>query len=431
MAVNEKLSGPLADITVVEFAQVIAIPMCGLILADMGATVIKVEPPTGDSSRHNLQPIFPGESKSFAIFNRGKRSVCIDVANPSSQPVIERLVREADVVLVSFKPSDVHRYGIDYATVAGYNPKLIYLEHIPLGPKGPYSDIGGYDVIVQGLSGIGSITAAPGNAPRTVAPAYADHATGMVSALAVVAALRHRDRTGEGQRVETSLLATSFALGGNLLAWFGATDPDVWEAFDSQLAAARKNDEPFGAQQELYQRTIRAGGFGNISFRHYRTQDGFVSVGALSPGLVARFLTVTGLKDPRKEPGFELGTPEAFAQLADFVTAAEDLFRTKSTKEWIETFREAGIPAGPFHFLTEAFEERQLIENGYIVELDHPSFGPYKSFDTPFRMDRTPVGPKSASPVLDVDTDEVLSGAGFSAGEIAALRASGVVGSRE
>jgi len=426
--VSEHPAGPLSDITVVEFAQVIAIPMCGLILADMGASVIKVEPPSGDSARHNLSPIFPGESKSFAVFNRGKRSVCIDIAHPASRPVVEQLARRADVVLVAFKPPDVERYGLDYATLSALNPALVYLEHVPLGPKGPYSDIGGYDVIVQGLSGIGAITAAPGDAPRNINPAYADHATGFVSALAVVAALRHRDRTGQGQRVETSLLATSFALGGNLLNWFGATDPDIWADFDRRLAAGRREGHSFAQQQELYQRTLRAGGFGNVSFRHYRTSDGIISVGALSPGLVRRFMTVTGLQDPRQDPDYELGTPEAFRRLSQLVAEAEALFRTRTTAEWIAIFREAGLPAGPFHFPTEVFSEPQLIENGYIVELEHPLFGPYKTFDTPFRMDATPVGPRAASPVLDFDTDEVLGELGLAADEIARLRAAGAIG---
>ena len=421
-------SGPLAGITVLEFAQVIAIPMCGLVLADMGANVIKVEPPTGDSSRSNLSPILPGESKSFAIFNRGKQSVCLNLTSPESRPVVEAMVRNADIVLISFKPPDVRRYGLDYETLSALNPRLIYLEHVPLGRNGPYSEIGGYDVIVQGLSGIGAITAAPGDAPRNINPAYADHATGFISALAVVAALRHRDLTGVGQRVETSLLSTALALGGNILHWFGATDPDVWESFEQQLASARASGADFAAQQQLYMRTARAGGFANIYFRHFRTRDGIVSVGALSQPLIRRFRTVTGLNDPRADPNFELGTPEAFAQLSELVKEAEALFRTRTTDEWIETFAGVGVPAGPFLFPTEIFAEPQILENDYVLELEHPLFGPYKTFAPPFRMEATPVMPKAASPLLDADTDRVLLGLGFDEEGIAGLRSSGAIG---
>lgn len=422
--------GPLDGITVLEFAQVIAIPMCGLALADMGATVIKVEPPTGDSSRANLSPILPTESKSYAIFNRGKQSVCLDLVNPASRPVIERLVRDADVVLLSFKPPDVARYGLDYETLSKLNPGLIYLEHLPLGRHGPYADVGGYDVIVQGLSGIGAITAAPGDAPRNINPAYADHATGFISALAVVAALRHRDLTGQGQRVETSLLSTALALGGNILHWFAATDPDVWDSFGDQLATARAAGADFGAQQQLYQRSARAGAFANVYFRHYRTSDGFISVGALSQPLIRRFRAATGLDDPRANPGFELGTPEAFEKLAKLVAEAEALFRTKTSQEWIETLQAAGIPVGPFLFPTEIFDEPQIVDNGYVIELEHELFGTYKSFAPPLRMDLTPVMPRSASPLLDAHTDSVLMEHGFSAAEVSALREAGAVGAR-
>jgi formyl-CoA transferase len=428
--VDSAAPGPLDGITVLEFAQVIAIPMCGLALADMGATVIKVEPPTGDSSRSNLSPILPTESKSFAIFNRGKQSVCLDLANPASRPVIERLVKRADVILLSFKPPDVARYGLDYETLSKLNPALIYLEHLPLGRRGPYADIGGYDVIVQGLSGIGSVTAAPGDAPRNINPAYADHATGFISALAVVAALRPRDLTGQGQRVETSLLSTALALGGNILHWFGATDPDVWESFGTQLASARASGADFAAQQQLYQRTARAGAFANIYFRHYRTSDGFISVGALSQPLVRRFRAATGLNDPRADPGFELGTPEAFARLTQLVGEAEALFRTRTNREWISILQGVGVPAGPFLFPTEIFDEPQIVENDYVVELEHELFGTYKSFAPPFRMEATPVRPRAASPILDANTDAVLRDHGFSADEVAALREAGAVGAR-
>ena len=423
--------GPLDGITVLEFAQVIAIPMCGLALADMGATVIKVEPPLGDSSRTTLSPILPGESKSFAVFNRGKESVCIDIANPASRPVIEALLKKADVVLVAFKPPDVRRYRLDYETVAQLNSKVVYLEHVPLGSKGPYADMGGYDVIVQGLSGIGSLTAAPGDAPRNINPAYADHATGFISALAVVAALRHRDLTGNGQRVETSLLSTALALGGNLLHWFGATDPDVWDAFADELARARQSGATFGQQQQLYLRSARAGGFGNVYFRHYRTSDGIISVGALSQPLMKRFRSVTHIHDPREDPSFELGTPEAFDQLAEVVAKTEALLRTKTSAAWIAAFREVGVPAGPFLFPTEIFEEPQIVENNYVVELEHELIGPYKTFAPPLRMDATPVMPRKASPVLDADTDRVLGALGFSTEQIAGLRDARAVGASD
>jgi formyl-CoA transferase len=428
--VAETGQAPLAGIRVLEIAQAIAVPMCGLVLADMGAEVVKLEPPAGDSYRYASGVFFPGESKGFAIFNRGKQSVCLDLASPESRPAVEALVRQADVVLVAFKPPDVVRYGLDYGTLRTINPEMIYLEHIPLGPKGPYGQQGGYDVVVQGLSGLGSITAAPGDAPRVVQPAYADHATGFISALAVVTALRHRDLTGEGQRVETSLLSTALAMGANLLNWFAAVDPEPWQAFEERAREARAAGASFGEQQELYRQIGMAGSHGNIYFRHYRKKDGFISVGSLTPSLNERFRQVTGIDDPRTDPDFELGTPEAFDRLTAMIREAEDLFATRTTDEWLEAFRAVGSPCGPFHFPPEAFREPQILENNYLVELDHELLGPYRSFAPPFRMDATPVMPVKASPPLGVHTESALEAAGLPREDIDRLREAGVIGAR-
>lgn len=422
--------GPLAGIRVLEIAQAIAVPMCGLVLADMGAEVVKVEPPAGDSYRYASGAFFPGESKGFAIFNRGKKSVCLDLTHPDARPAIEALIRQADIVLVAFKPPDILRYGLDYSSISTINPQVIYLEHIPLGPKGPYGQQGGYDVIVQGLSGLGSITAAPGDAPRVIQPAYADHATGFISALAVVAALRHRDLTGHGQRVETSLLSTALAMGANLLNWFAAVDPEPWQAFDEHVREARAAGAGFGEQQQLYRQTVLAGGYANIYFRHYRTKDGLLSVGSLSPGLNEKFRRVTGLSDPRTEPGFEVGTPEAFDKLTTLIHQAEELFATRTTNEWLDAFGPAGIPCSAFHFPTEAFREPQILENGYLIELDHELLGAYRTFAPPFRMDATPVAPRRASPPLGVHTDEALEAAGLPPAEIKRLRDAGAIGAQ-
>lgn len=424
---------PILDgIRVVEFAQAMAIPFCGLLLADLGAEVVKIEPPEGDAFRHNQSQVFPGESKGFVIYNRGKRGVCLDLGKPESQELVARLVKSADVVLVSFKPSDIERYSLGYEQLSAENPRLIYLDHVPLGPKGPYGKDGGYDVIVQGMSGLATITGRTvGDAPQNVRPAYIDVGTGYASTAAVLAALLQRERTGEGQRIQTSLLSTGLSLGANLIHWFAATDPDHWAAFAEKLASLRAQGAGFEEQRMLYERSILAGGHGNIYFRHYRTKDGFVSVGCLSPVLNARLRKATGLDDPREHPGFELGTPEAYDALTKLIREAEDLFRTRTSAHWIAYLRENGVPCGPFNFPTEVFDDPQILANDFIIELDHPALGPYKTFATPMRFDRATAAPRASSPLLDADTDEVLTELGYSEGRIAELRASGVVGRRE
>jgi len=424
--------GALTGVKVVEFAQALAIPFAGLLLADMGADVVKVEPPSGDGVRHTMEPILPGESKGFTLINRGKRSICLDITADAARPVVERLAKWADVVLVSLKPADLPRYRLTYEQFREWNPRVIFLEHVPLGSKGPFGGEPGYDVIVQAMSGTSVLTARERDGvPINIRPAFNDMGTGAFSALGVVAALRHRDLTGEGQRVETSLLGTAMALGNQLLSWFGATDPPVEESYRAAIAEARAKGADFETQRATWERHYTRGGFANIYFRHYRTADGFVAVGCLSPQLNARFRKVTGIHDPRTEPGFEMGPPENMARLQALVREVEALFASKTSAEWLDILRAGKVPCGPFNFPPDVFHDPQLLENEFIVEVEHPLFGPYKTFGPPLKMDGTPTRIAGPPPQLDEHTDAVLGELGFAPGEVAALRAAGVAGSQQ
>jgi crotonobetainyl-CoA:carnitine CoA-transferase CaiB-like acyl-CoA transferase len=346
--------------------------------------------------------------------------------------VIERLVRQADVALVSLKPADLPRYGLTYEAFRAINPRIIFLEHVPLGSKGPFGGDPGYDVVVQGMSGAAAIAArVRGDAPMNIRPAYNDMGTGCLSALAVTAALRHRDLTGEGQRVETSLLGTAIALAHQLVSWFAATDPPLEEAFRAEVADARARGEGFEAQRAIWERHFTRGGYANIYFRHYRTKDGFISVGCLSPSLNARFRAVTGLADPRTGPGFDMGTPEGYDRLTVLVREAEDLFASRSSGEWLAALRAGGVPCGPLNFPPDVFHDEQVLANGYVMEIDHPALGPYRTFAPPIRMDATPTRVRSAPPLLDQHTDEVLRELGFTGDEVADLRGRGIAGAAD
>ena len=423
--------GALADVRVLEFAQVMAVPTCGLLLADFGADVVKVEPPPGDSFRLGQRTAAGGDGKSFAVFNRGKRSLCLDLTRPEAREVVERLVRAADVVLVSFKPSDLPRYGLAYETLRASNPRLVYLENTPYGPEGPHGEDGGYDVVVQGMSGLGAISASSqGDAPRFVRPAYVDMGTGFLAALAVVAALRHRDRTGEGQRVETSLLSSALALGGNIVHRFEAFDPPRWDAFSRELGEMRASGASFEEQQELQRRVLFGQTPGNIYFRHYRCADGFVSVGCLSPGLYERFRKATGIEDPRQRADFPRDTAEGRAEVDAMLRRAEALFLTRTSAEWIEVLRAGGVPCGRFNFPNEVFDDEQVAANDYLIELEHPTLGRYRTFAPPVRMAASPTRARGPAPLLGADTDAVLAEVGFAPEAIARLREARVAGPR-
>jgi crotonobetainyl-CoA:carnitine CoA-transferase CaiB-like acyl-CoA transferase len=423
--------GALEGVRVLEVAQALAIPFAGLLLADMGADVVKVEPPEGDAIRHTMEPVLPGESKGFTLINRGKRTICLDITRPEVRPALERLVRWADVVMVAMKPADLPRYRLSYPDLAAVNPRLIYLEHVPLGKAGPFGGDPGYDVVVQGISGTAVLTAREsGGVPLNIRPAFNDMGTGMLSALGIVAALRHRDQTGEGQRIETSLLATAMALGNQLLSWFGATDPPRDEAFQAEVAGARARGAGFAEQRRIWEDHYLRGGYANVYFRHYRTKDGFISVGCLSPQLNARFRAVTGLHDPRTDPEFDLGAEASRERLRELMGQAEDLFASRTTTEWLAALKAGGVPCGPLNFPPDAMRHPQLVENGYVVEMEHPLLGPYRTFGPPLAMDATPLRIRGSAPLLDEHTGSVLAEVGFGAEEVEKLRAMGVVGRR-
>ncbi len=329
---SERADGPLAGVRVVEFAQNVAVPTCGRILAAMGADVVKVEPPHGDATR-TMAP-FAGlrEGRTYAVVNPGKRSVVLDLTDPASAPARDSLLRSADVVLCAFKGSDLARYGLTYDDVRALNPEVIYLEHRALGAKGPDADEGGYDVLVQGLSGLSFVTSRSENGrPVSVRPAYSDMSTGLSSSAAVLAALYHRALTGRGQRVHTSLLATAHWLAMPTNGRFDAHDADALAEFNDDLAVVRAAGAGFDEQRELFEsRVLPTGGVFDFCFRHYVTADSLLSVGALSPVLISRFYAVTGLVDHRQHIH-----EYRSRRWNELVETAEALMRTDTTDGWI------------------------------------------------------------------------------------------------
>ena len=260
--------GVLDGIKVVEFAQNAAIPHCGRLLAGLGADVVKVEPPTGDAMR--LVAPLEGEGRAYVLINPGKRSIALDLTSPDAPKVVDALFAWADVVLVAFKLPDLERYGLHWEHARTVNPRLVYLVHTALGPEGPDADQGGYDGLVQGRSGLGWVmNRSGGSAPQPTRPAINDFSTGFVSAFAVMAGLRHRDQTGEGQRLDTSLLGTAMSLATPTSIWF-PSDADVLAELDEELLAMRLAGLDFDTQRAHYESRVEpAKGAFQLYFRHY------------------------------------------------------------------------------------------------------------------------------------------------------------------
>lgn len=411
---------PLAGVRVVEFAQNAAVPQCGRLLAGLGADVVKVEPPEGDAMR-GLAGLAPTEARAYASINPGKRSICVDLRDETAPDVVDRLTDWADVMLVGLKRTDLERYRLDWPHVHTRNPRLVQLSLTAFGPEGPDADEGGYDVLVQGVSGLGFLmNRSEGGTPRPTRPALFDFATGAIAALGVVVALRERERTGVGQRVDTSLLGGAMALGTPMLVRFGVDEAAMAQVAED-LALLRAAAADFDTQREFYEsRVVAGGGVFQLYFRHYLTADGIISVAGMSPTLMRRFHEVTGVAKPTdRDPASE--------EFRAVVRAAEACFAARTTAEWLTTLRAAGYPASRYNVPLEAIDDPQVDANGYAVDLDHPVFGPYRTVGMPFAFSESPTGIAGPSPALGADTDEVLGEIGLDERTIEALRAGGVV----
>lgn len=412
--------GILAGVRVVEFAQNVAIPHCGRLLAGMGADVIKVEPPSGDAMRWS-STLAPWEGRAYAVVNQGKRSVAIDLASADARTVVDRLLAWADVALVAFKARDRERYGIDWEHAHEVNPRLVYLAGNAFGPEGDDAHLGGYDVLAQARSGTGFLmNRVVDGAPASTRPAVNDTGTGIVSALGVVAALRHRDATGEGQRVDTSLLGTALSLGTPMIHGF-EHDRVARDEVMADLDVVRSSGGDFETVRDVYEaRAVQGRGAFRLYFRTYLTSDSMITVAGLSPGLFAKFHDVTGVPKP---DGAEPGTP-AFTAIVD---AAEAAFRSATTEEWVARLRAAEYPCGPYNTPLEALDDAQIRANDYVEDFDHPAFGRYTSSGMPLRFSATP-GPRlDASPAFGAHAREVLAELGLESDEAAMLIDSGVV----
>jgi len=421
------MAGPLVGVKILEFTQIIAGPMGCQLLADLGADVVKVEPPGGEPWRLNAQFI-PLESKTYMGLNRGKRSLAMDVSKASSQAAIHRLVKEMDVVVINYRPDVARRLKIDYATLAAIKPDLIYVDNTAFGREGPLADRPGYDIVVQALSGLtGAIAKVDENGQPLTGPAVADTTTGYALCAGTLAALYHRAKTGEGQMVETSLLINALTIHMSAFASIPAADGVVREGFLNALQRARESGMSYADFLKVREGMLRAAAGGNVYYRCFLTKDGAIAIGALSGSLRAKVRATLGFEHNRDEPGYSPQDPAQVAVDRALVKRIEELFRTKTTAEWDQILTDGGVPCGSVNFVQELLEHPQIVANGYSVYHEHELAGPVWMQAPPWKMSKTPPEPTKASPPLGRDTDEILSGVGLSAAEIAAMRSEGAI----
>jgi formyl-CoA transferase len=414
--------GALAGVRILDLTQVIAGPLGCMLLADLGAEVVKVEPVDGEPWRLTGQ-FMPGESKAYQSLNRGKQSVALDLTQEWCREVVQRLARTCDVVVINYRPDVAARLGVDYETLSRENSRLIYVDSTAFGRKGPWAHRPGYDIVAQAASGLlmHRLHVDENGFPGLTGPAApADFATGYAIAWAVCAALFHRERTGRGQLIETSLLSNALVVQGSSFMSVPAADADARAEFAADLAQARANQEPF--DQFVRRRKAKAGaviGFG-VYYRGYLTKDGALTVGCLSPSTRARFLAALEIEDPMQHATGR-SAPD------DVIREIENLFRQRTTDEWMVTFDQHGVPASPVWFVEELLTNPQVVENGYVLELEHDLTGPQQMAAPPLKMSDSPAAPQHASPPLGRDTRKWLTTLGYSDEEIDAMREAGAV----
>ena len=401
----------LDGIRILDLSRVLAGPWCTQTLADLGADVIKIERPgTGDDTRTWGPPFLKdsaGNDSAEAAYylgaNRNKRSVTCDIAQPQGQALIRDLVQHCHVFVENFKVGDMARYGLDYDSLKALNPRLVYCSVTGFGQTGPYRERAGYDYAIQGMGGLMSITGERddiGGGPQKVGVAVADLFTGMYATVAILAALRHAERTGEGQHVDAALLDTQVAM----LANMGA----------NYLVGGKVPGRAGNAHQNI------------VPYQVFEVSDGHMILAVGNDGQFARFCAVASRTELAADPRFARNA-DRVRNRAVLVPMLAEIMRRRCKSDWLESLEAAKVPCGPINDLAEVFADPQVQARGMTVTSPHPLADDLRLVASPMKLSKTPVQYRRPPPLLGEHTDEVLKEMGLTAEDVASLRASGVV----
>jgi len=393
------MSGPLAGVKVLELAQIMAGPTCGLMLADLGADVIKVERvPGGDDTRRMDRPSVKGESASFMAMNRNKRGIALNLKLPAAQGALKRMAARADVVTENYRKGTMEKLGLGYEALRAVNPAIIYCSISGYGRTGPYAEKGGYDLIAQGMSGLMGVTGEAGRAPVKSGGPVCDINAGLLGALGVVSAYVHRLKTGEGQLIDTSL----FEAGIQQLYWQAAIHFATGEV-----------PGPTGSAHIL-----------SAPYQAFRAADGWLNIGGANQANWERMCRVLGARDWLEDPRFR-SNADRMKNLDALVPLMNARLKDRQVDDLIKALEAEGVPCGRINSIADVATDPQALAREMVVELEHPRAGRTRALGLPIKLSRTPGKVSRPAPVLGQHTREVLEEFGFSRAEIDSLVGSG------
>ena len=373
---------PLSGLRVLDITQVMAGPFCCMLLGDMGADVIKIEPPkVGDSTRHSMGFRLKGEdSPGFLALNRNKRSITLDLKSEEGREVLYALVKTADVVVENARPGVAHRLGMGYETLRAINPRLIYASISGFGQTGPWAQRPGFDLIAQALSGVLSSNGFPGMEPAKNSIAVADLGAGLFSVYGILSAIIGREKTGEGQYIDASLLEAAMGL-------------SIWET--TELWGTGKSPQPIGSANRM-----------SGPYQAVLAKDGWFVIGAANQGLWLSFLKILGREELQDDPRYSTNA----ARVANRIELIADLgstFLTRTKQEWIDALLGAGVPAAPILDYAQAMESEQAIARNMVMDVAHPIEGTYKSLGFPVKMMGTPQEVRLPPPLINEHGEQI------------------------
>ena len=395
------VAGPLSGMVTLDLTQILAGPMCTMVLADMGADVIKVEKPNGgDDNRRMGPPFIKDWSAGFMAVNRNKRSLALDLRSEAGRGVFRRLVEEADVVVENFRPGVMERLGLGYEELRNIKPSLVYCTISGFGSTGPARNRGGFDLVAQGVSGLMSITGHPNSPPAKVGVPITDLTAGLFAANGIMAAYIHALRTGQGQMVDTSLMEAGVAY-------------TVWES--SVYFAEGEIPGPLGSAHRV-----------SAPYQALRTRDGYLNLGAATQPTWEQLCRAIGREDLMEDERFRAPWDRK-AREEELAALLEETFSAQDTSHWLELLDAAGVVAGPIYNMEQVYQDPQVLARNMLVDTQDPELGTIHNIGVPVKLSATPGSIRRRAPALGEHSAEILMEHGFTQNEVDGLLAEGII----